>query len=54
MLDNSEAREEDVRRVLTEEEVMRWKWLREKRDIDRGTYKFSGLFIALPQSKSHP
>ncbi|KAF8332798.1 uncharacterized protein EI90DRAFT_3054460 [Cantharellus anzutake] len=32
---NSEAAEEDVRRVLTDEEVTRWKWLKVKRDIER-------------------
>ena len=31
-----EAGEEDVRRVLTEQEVARWKWLRVQRDIARG------------------
>lgn len=31
-----EANEEDVRRVVTEEEVRRWKWLREKRELERG------------------
>lgn len=30
-----EANEEDVRRVVTEEEVRRWKWLREKRELER-------------------
>lgn len=31
-----EANEEEVRRVVTEEEVRRWKWLREKRMHERG------------------
>jgi E3 ubiquitin-protein ligase RNF14 len=35
--EDKEAREEDIRRVLSEDEVKRWKWLRAKRDIDRGT-----------------
>jgi len=33
---SGEAGEEDVRRVLTEQEVARWKWLRVQRDIARG------------------
>ncbi|KAF8316062.1 RWD-domain-containing protein [Clavulina sp. PMI_390] len=32
---NAEATEEDVRRVLTEEEVTRWRWLKVQRDIAR-------------------
>ena len=31
-----EAAEEEVRRVVTEEEVLRWKWLRTKRALERG------------------
>lgn len=31
-----EADEEEVARVVSEEEVERWKWLLEKRDLDRG------------------
>ncbi|OBZ78844.1 E3 ubiquitin-protein ligase itt1 [Grifola frondosa] len=30
-----EANEEEVRRVITEEEVRRWKWLKEKRAIEK-------------------
>ncbi|KAL6304222.1 hypothetical protein BKA93DRAFT_733706 [Sparassis latifolia] len=30
-----EANEEDVRRVVTEEELKRWKWLREKRTLEK-------------------
>ncbi|KZT74831.1 hypothetical protein DAEQUDRAFT_700902 [Daedalea quercina L-15889] len=30
-----EANEEEVRRVVTEEEVRRWKWLREKRELEK-------------------
>jgi E3 ubiquitin-protein ligase RNF14 len=33
-----EAVEEEVRRVVTEEEVIRWKWLREKRMLEKGWY----------------
>lgn len=31
-----EASEEEVRRVVTDEEVRRWKWLRQKKILDRG------------------
>lgn len=31
-----EATEEEVRRVATEEEVLRWKWLRTKRALEKG------------------
>jgi hypothetical protein len=34
--DGQEATEEEVRRVLKEEEVRRWKWLREKKVTERG------------------
>ena len=34
--DGQEATEEEVRRVVTEEEVRRWKWLREKQATERG------------------
>lgn len=34
--DGQEATEDEVRRVLTEEEVRRWKWLREKKATERG------------------
>jgi len=30
-----EANEEEVRRVVTEDEVRRWKWLREKRELEK-------------------
>ncbi|KAI0082237.1 hypothetical protein K474DRAFT_1688223 [Panus rudis PR-1116 ss-1] len=33
--EGKEANEEDVRRVVTEEEVRRWKWLRQKRAVER-------------------
>lgn len=32
-----EANEEEVRRVVSEEGVRRWKWLREKRALEKGT-----------------
>ena len=31
-----EAEEEEVRRVVTEDELMRWKWLRMKRAVEKG------------------
>ena len=31
-----EATEEEVRRVVTEEEVLRWRWLRTKRALEKG------------------
>ena len=31
-----EANEDEVRRVVTEEEVRRWKWLRQKRLMEKG------------------
>lgn len=34
-----EASEEEVRRVVTEEEVQRWKWLRQKRLFEKGISK---------------
>ena len=37
---DGEIGEEDVRRVLTEREVTRWKWLRVQRDIARGTWPY--------------
>lgn len=34
--DGREADEEEVARAVTDEEVARWKWLREKRALDKG------------------
>lgn len=34
--DGREATEDEVRRVVAEEEVRRWKWLREKKSAERG------------------
>lgn len=31
-----EADAEEVSRVVSEEEVERWRWLKEKRDIEKG------------------
>lgn len=36
--DRQEATEDEVRRVVTEEEVRRWKWLREKWAAERGEF----------------
>jgi hypothetical protein len=36
--DGQEATEDEVRRVVTEEEVRRWKWLREKKATERGEF----------------
>jgi len=36
--DGQEAAEDEVRRVVTEEEVRRWKWLREKKASERGKF----------------
>ncbi|KAI0757225.1 RWD-domain-containing protein [Daedaleopsis nitida] len=33
--EHREATEEEVRRVVTEEEILRWKWLRMKRDLEK-------------------
>ena len=33
-----EANEEEVRRVVSEEEVRRWKWLRQKQMLERGMF----------------
>jgi len=33
----TEAGEEEVARVVTDAELERWRWLREKRHYDRGT-----------------
>ena len=33
-----EANEEEVRRVVTEQEVQRWKWLKKKREWENGEF----------------
>lgn len=46
--DGREAGEEEVRRVVSEEEVRRWRWLRQKRLIEKGTDGVSScVFLAL-------
>jgi len=47
----SEAGEEEVARVVTETELQRWKWLKEKRNIERGGYE---LFWTLHLSAEIP
>ena len=34
-----EATEEEVARIVTEQEFQRWKWLREKRVYDKGKHR---------------
>jgi E3 ubiquitin-protein ligase RNF14 len=34
-----EAGEEEVRRVVTDEELTRWKWLKEKRRLEKGWHR---------------
>jgi E3 ubiquitin-protein ligase RNF14 len=38
--DRREATEEELRRVVSEEQVTRWKWLVEKRMLEKGTVEF--------------
>lgn len=38
------AKEEEVARVVPEKEVERWRWLREKRDIERGKLYLTAWF----------
>lgn len=37
--ESREAGEEEVRRAVTEDKVVRWKWLRRKRALEQGTAK---------------
>lgn len=32
----TKASEEEVRRVVSSEEVTRWKWLKEKKELEKG------------------
>jgi E3 ubiquitin-protein ligase RNF14 len=43
----SEAGEEEVARVVTETELQRWKWLKEKRNIERGGYGSGLAFVEI-------
>ena len=36
--EKSEANEEEVARVVSVAEVQRWRWLREKRDLEKGVH----------------
>jgi E3 ubiquitin-protein ligase RNF14 len=36
--EKSEANEEEVARVVSVAEVQRWRWLREKRDLEKGAH----------------
>jgi hypothetical protein len=48
-----EAAEDDVLRVVSEEEVKRWRWLREKRSLEKGVsvlQSFSAQLIHLRRS----
>jgi hypothetical protein len=43
---NREAIEEEVTRVVGEEDVKRWRWLREKRALEKGSFaKYSSYAI---------
>lgn len=37
--DGREASEEEVRRIVTEDEVIRWRWLRDKRMLEKGVFR---------------
>lgn len=39
-----EATEEEVRRVVTDDGVRRWKWLRQKRLTDRGRFSLNAAY----------
>ena len=44
--EGKEAKEDEVRRAVSEEEVRRWKWLRQKRLIEKGLqYSQSHVYI---------
>lgn len=43
----TEAGEEEVARVVTQDELTRWKWLREKRAYERGRSKLCDRFVAM-------
>lgn len=42
----SKASEEDIRRVVSTEEVARWKWLKEKKELERGVLLVDAYFGA--------
>ena len=41
----NEAGEEEVARVVTEAELQRWKWLKEKRNLERGVSYYALCFL---------
>lgn len=45
-----EASEEEIRRVVSEEEVQRWKWLRQKRLFEKGD---SFVVACIPKNIDH-
>lgn len=49
---NREADEEEVARVVSDAEVRRWKWLKEKRDFDRGSLSLHYIDSCLLLSRS--
>jgi E3 ubiquitin-protein ligase RNF14 len=51
--ESREANEEEVRRVVTEEEVLRWKWLREKRMFERGALLYQRHSLASMEPHIH-
>lgn len=52
-----EADEEEVRRVVTDDEVARWRWLGEKRSLEKGMSPFpfrSDSFLIFTSRSDHP
>lgn len=45
--ESREVGEEELRRAVTEDKIVRWKWLRRKRSLERGT-STSHLVISTP------
>lgn len=41
----AEAVEEEVARVVTEVELQRWRWLREKRNLEKGKLVYDTDFL---------
>lgn len=48
-----ESHEEEVRRVVSEDEASRWRWLREKRVLDQGETSAENLAFVLFCLHSH-
>ena len=44
---NRDADEEEVARVVSDAELRRWKWLREKRDFDKGSLSIHNISIRI-------